>query len=63
MDLSGQFVSLPWFLSCDNKNLEQQTTGCKTAGKLQLSSAQADTSFIRHTLPKHGNRPNPKESS
>ena len=36
MDLSGQFVSLPWFLSRDNKNLEQ-TTGCKIADKLPLS--------------------------
>ena len=34
MDCSGQFVSLPWFLSCDNKNLEQQTAGCKITDKL-----------------------------
>ena len=63
MDLSGKFVSVTWFLSRDNKNLEQQTTGCKRADELQLSSAQADTSFIRPTLPKHGSRPVPKESS
>lgn len=41
MDLSGQFIFFSWFLSCDNKNLEQ-TTGCKTTDKLtaQFSSSR-----------------------
>ena len=61
--VSSQFISLPWFLSGCNKNLEQGTKGFKTADKLQLSSAQADRSFIRQTFPRRGSRPTPKESS
>ena len=61
--VSSQFISLPWFLSGCNKNLEQGTKGFKTADKLQLSSAQADSSFIRQTFPRRGSRPTAKESS
>ena len=49
--MSGQFISLPQFLSPHKKNLEQWTKKCKT-DKLQLILAQADRSFISRTLPK-----------
>ena len=61
--LSGRFISLPQFLSPQNKYLEQQTKGFKTTDKSQLSSAQADRSFIRQTLPRCGSQLIPKESS
>ena len=51
--LSGQFIFLPQFLSHCNKNLKWWTKGFKTTDKLQLSSSQADRSFIRQTLPRH----------
>ena len=57
--LSGQFISLPWFLSHCNKNLEQWVERFKITDKLQLSSAQADRSFIRQTLLRHGSRLTP----
>ena len=63
IDLSGQFIFFPQFLSHCNKNLEQQTKGFNVTEKLQLSSAQADRSFIRQILPWHGSRLTPKESS
>ena len=50
--MSGQFIYLPWFLSHRNKNLEQWTKRCRTSDKLQLSSAQADRSFLSKILPK-----------
>ena len=52
MEMSGRFISLPQFLSHCNKNLEQWTQSFRTTDKLQLSSAQADRSFISLTLPK-----------
>ena len=40
MDLSGQFISLSWFLSCDNKNLEQQgVKQQKSYSSVQLKQA------------------------
>ena len=63
IDLSGQFIFFPRFLSHCNKNLEQRTKGFNITEKLKLSSAQADRSFIRQTLPRHGSRLTPKESS
>lgn len=57
--LSGQFISLPWFLAHCNKNLEQWVERFKITDKLQLSSAQADRSFIRQTLLRHGSRLTP----
>ena len=62
LEVSHQFTSLPRFLSHHNKNLEWWTKGCRT-GKLQLSSALADRSFIRQTLSRHGSWLIPKESS
>ena len=61
LDLSGQFISLPQFLSCHIKNLEQWSKRCRTTDNLQLSSAHG--SFIRQTLPRHGSRLTPKEFS
>ena len=63
LEVSHQFTSLPRFLSHHNKNLEWWTKGCRTTGKLQLSSALADRSFIRQTLSRHGSWLIPKESS
>ena len=63
IDLSGQFIFFPQFLSHCNKNLEQRTKGFNVTEKLQLSSAQADRSFIRQTHPRHRSRLTPKESS
>ena len=63
IDLSGQFIFFPQFLSHCNKNLEQRTKGFNVTEKLQLSSAQADRSFIRQTLPRQGSRLTPKQSS
>ena len=60
--VSGQFISLPQFLSLHNKTLEWGTKGFKTTDKLQLRSAQADRSFIRQTLPRHETRMTAKES-
>ena len=42
---------------------QQKFEGFKTTDKLQLSSAQADRSFIRQTLSTHSSRLTPKESS
>ena len=51
LEMSGWFISLLQFLSHGNRNLERWTKRCRTTGKLQLSSAQADRSFISPTLP------------
>ena len=51
LETSGWFISLLQFLSHGNRNLERWTKRCRTTGKLQLSSAQADRSFISPTLP------------
>ena len=48
MIMSGQFISLPWFLSHCNKNSEWWTKRYRTTDRLQLSSTQADRSLIRH---------------
>ena len=50
LDLSGQFISPPRFLSFHNKSLEQWRKRCRTTDKLQLSSAHR--SFRRQTLPR-----------
>ena len=59
--MSGWFNSLPRFLSCHNKNLEQWSKRYRTTDKLQLSSAHR--SFIRQTLLRHGSRLTPKQFS
>ena len=51
LEMSGWFISLLQFLSHGNRNLERWTKRCRTTGKLQLSSAQADRAFISPTLP------------
>ena len=53
---SSVFVSLL-------QKLEWLTRGFKATDKLQLSSAQADRSFMRQTLPRRWSRLTPKESS
>ena len=59
MDLSGQFISLSWFLSCDNKNLEQQ--GVKQ--QKSYSSVQLKQVDLQQTLSRHGSRLTLKELS
>ena len=54
--MSCWFISLPWFLSPPNK-------GFKTIDNYSSVTAQEDRSFIKQTLPTHGSRPTPKESS
>ena len=46
MIMSGQFISLPWFLSRCNKNSEWWTKRYRTTDQLQLSSTQADRSLL-----------------
>lgn len=59
MDLSGQFISLSWFLSCDNKNLEQ-TTGCKTTDKLTAQFSSSRHIFYQTYTPETWEQANPK---
>ena len=59
LETSGWFISLLQFLSHGNRNLERWTKRCRTTGKLQLSSAQADRCFIRLKLSKHRSRSPP----